>query len=191
MTLEEFHKELNYVNTSRENRMKYANKVLNNMGLFPKLIDILFMVDDKVSSRAAWILEFVCAEYIYAMVPYLETFTKNINKIHLDSSVRPVSKVCEFITKAYYAKRPNPIKKALTPKHKERIIEACFDWMINDQKVAPKVYAMESLFLYGTDYKWIHPELTQILEQDFHKQSAGFKARAKRTLLKIKKNETS
>ncbi|TGV02740.1 adenylosuccinate lyase [Flavivirga rizhaonensis] len=191
MTLEEFYKELSFVNASRENRTKYANIVLNDMSLFPKLIDILFMVNDKVSSRAAWILEFVCAEYIYAIVPHLETFTKNINKIRLDSSVRPVSKVCGFITEAYYSKKPNTIKRALTPKHKERIIEACFDWMIGDQKVAPKVYAMESLFLYGLDHDWIHPELTQILKQDFSKQSAAFKARAKRTLLKIKKSKAS
>lgn len=187
MTLEELYKELSYINASRKNRMKYANMVLNDMSLFPKLIDILFMVDDKVSSRAAWVFEFVCAEYIYAIVPHLETFTKNVSKVHLDSSVRPVSKVCEFITKAYYSKNPNTIKNTLNPVHKERIIEICFDWMISDQKVAPKVYAMESLFLYGTDNDWIYPELTQILEQDFQKQSAAFKARAKRTLLKIKK----
>ena len=187
MTLEEFYKELSYINASRENRMTYANMVLNDMSLFPKLIDILFMVDDKVSCRAAWVFEFVCAEYIYAIVPHLETFTKNINRIHLDSSVRPVSKVCEYISKAYYSKESNTIKKTLSPEHKERIIETCFDWMISDQKIAPKVYAMESLFLFGKDYDWIHPELAQILEQDFQIQSSGFKARAKRTLQKIKK----
>lgn len=187
MTIEEFYKELSYVNASRENRMTYARMVLNDMSLFPKLIDILFMVDDKVSCRAAWVLEFVCAQYIYAIVPYLETFTKNINRVHLNSSVRPVSKICEYISKAYYSKAPNTIKKTLRPEHKERIIEACFDWMISDQKIAPKVYAMEVLFLFGKDYSWIHPELTQILEQDFQKQSSGFKVRAKRTLQKIKK----
>ncbi|MDD7884903.1 adenylosuccinate lyase [Flavivirga sp. 57AJ16] len=191
MSFEEFYKELSYINASRENRLKYAHMVLNDMSLFPKLMDILFMVDDKVSSRAAWVFEFVCEKYIYAVVPYLDTFTKNIHKIHLDSSVRPVSKVCEYITKAYYSKNPNTIKNTLNPVHKERIIEACFDWMISDQKVAPKVYAMESLFLYGTDNDWIYSELTQILEQDFQKQSAAFKARAKRTLLKIKKSKAS
>ncbi|AUP80846.1 adenylosuccinate lyase [Flavivirga eckloniae] len=191
MTLEEFHKELSYLNASRENRMKYANMVLNDMSLFPKLIDILFMVDDKVSCRAAWVFEFVCANYIYAVVPYLEIFTKNIKNVHFDSAVRPISKVCEFITKAYYSKTPNTIKQTLNPEHRERIIEACFDWMISDQKVAPKVYAMESLFLYGTDYDWIHTELAQILDRDFPMQSAGFKVRAKRTLSKIKKCKTS
>lgn len=189
MSLEEFYKELSYVNASRENRMKYANMVLNDMSLFPKLIDILFMVNDKVSCRAAWVFEFVCAKYIYAIVPHLDTFTINLKKVHLDSAVRPVSKVCEFIATTYYSKQHNTIQKVLNLKHQELIIEACFDWMISDQKIAPKAYAMETLFLFGQDNDWVHPELALILEQDFQMQSPGFKARAKRTLKKIKKHK--
>lgn len=187
MTLDEFHHELSYVNASRQNRLKYANLVLNDMSLFPKLINILFMVDDKVSCRAAWVFEFVCAEYIYAIIPHLDQFTKNIGKVHFDSAVRPVAKVCGFIARAYYSKEEITLKKTLKPIHIELIIEACFDWMISDQKIAPKVYAMETLYLFGKDYDWIHPELMQILEQDFQIQSPGFKARAKRIIKKIKK----
>lgn len=189
MSLEEFYKELSNISALRENRLRYANMVLNDMSLFPKLIDILFMVDDKVSCRAAWVFEFVCAEYIYVIIPYLDRFTANLKRIHFDSAVRPIAKVCEFITKAYYSKTPNTIQKVLTPTHRELIVEACFDWMISDQKVAPKVYAMETLFLFGKDSDWIYPELVLILEQDFQAQSAGFKARAKRTLQRIKKNK--
>lgn len=188
MTLDEFYEELSNVNASRENRLKYANMVLKDMGLFPKLIDIMFRVDDKISSRAAWVFEFVCAEYIYAIIPYLDTFTSNLKKVHLDSSVRPMSKVCGFIASTYYSKEYNTLKKALKPQHIKRIIEACFDWMINDEKIAPKVYAMETLFLFGKDYDWVHPELAQILEQDFPTQSAGYKVRAKRVLKKINKD---
>jgi hypothetical protein len=187
MTTEVFYEELSYVNASRENRLKYAHMVLNDMSLFPKLIDIMFRVDDKVSSRAAWVFEFVCDAYIYAITPYLDTFTSNIKKVHLDSAVRPISKVCWFIADTYYSKEPNTLKKTLKPKHIELIIEACFDWMINDEKVAPKAYAMDTLFLFGKDYDWIYPELAQILEQDFLTQSAGFKVRAKRILKKLKK----
>ncbi|WP_142783540.1 adenylosuccinate lyase [Changchengzhania lutea] len=187
MTTEEFYKELSYVDASRANRLKYAQLVLDDMSLFPKLIDILCRVNDKVSCRAAWVLEYVCAEYIYAIVPYLERFTDNLKTIHLDSAIRPVAKICEMIAKAYFSKNFSVIKKLLKPLHKERIIEACFDWLINDGKVAPKAYAMETLYLFGLDYTWIHPELKMILEQGFQKQSAGFKARAKRTLKKINK----
>jgi hypothetical protein len=58
--------------------------------------------------------------------------------------------------------------------------------MINDEKIAPKAYAMNTLFLLGTDYDWIHPELALILERDFQMQSSGFKARARHILKKIK-----
>lgn len=189
MSLDEFYKELSNITALRENRLKYANMVLNDMTLFPKLIDILFMVDDKVSCRAAWVFEFVCVEYIYAITPHLDRFTKNLKKIHFDSAVRPIAKVCGLIAKAYYSKKPNALQKALTPIHKELIIEACFDWLISEQKVAPKAYAMESLFLFGKETDWVHRELVLILEQDFHSQSAGYKARAKHTLEKIKKNK--
>lgn len=188
MSLEEFYKELNSITALRESRQKCATMVLNDMSLFPKLIDILFMVDDEVSCRAAWVLEFVCTEYIYAIIPHLDRFTHNLSKLHLDSAVRPIAKVCEFIAKEYDSKKTNTLQKTLSPIHKKLIVEACFDWMITKQKVAPKAYAMETLFLFGKDTNWVHKELVLILEQDSHKQSAGYKARAKRTLKKIKKN---
>ena len=188
MNLEELYKELSNITALRENRLKYANMVLDDMSLFPKLMDILFMVDDKVSCKAAWVLEFVCAEYLYAIVPYLNTFTSNLKKIRFDSAVRPIAKVCGFIANDYYSKKPNVLQKTLTPIHRELIVEACFDWLISDHKVAPKVYSMETLYLFGKDSYWIHKELALILEQDFSTQSAGFKARAKRTLKKIRCN---
>ena len=187
MTTDQLYQELNYVNHSREKRLYYANLVIDHPDLIPKLLEILFMVDDKISCRAAWVFEFMCGERLEASIPYLNDFTENIHKVHLDSAVRPVAKVCEYLIKAYYSKHPNNIKKALTPKHKEKIIEACFDWMINDEKIAPKAYAMNALYLLGQDEDWIHPELVMILERDYQMQSSGFKARARHILKKVKK----
>ena len=187
MSLEELYKELNNITPLRESRQKCANMVLKDMRLFPKLIDILFMVDDDVSCRAAWVLEFVCKEYIHAIIPHLDRFTNNLRNVHFYSAVRPVAKVCEFIAKEYDSKKPNTLQKTLSPIHKKLIVEACFDWMITKQKVAPKAYAMETLFIFGKGPNFVHKELVLILEQDFHKQSAGYKARAKHILKKIKK----
>lgn len=170
----------------RENRQKRADMVLKDMSLFPLLIDIVFNVDDKVSCRAAWVFEFVCSASIDVIIPHLDKFTYNIHRVHLDSSVRPVAKVCELIVKSCYSKSDHPMKDHLTPTHKEKIIEACFDWMINDEKVAPKAYSMQTLYLLGKDYDWVHPELEQILSGDYHKESAGFKARARHILKLIK-----
>jgi len=187
LTKDQLYKELNYVNHSREKRMKYANLMIENTDLVDPLLEILFNVDDKISPRAAWVFEFMCSNTLETIIPYLDVFTKNISKVHLDSAVRPVAKVCELITKAYYGKHNSKIKQSLTLDHKERIIEACFDWMINDEKIAPKAYSMNSLYLLGTEFDWIHPELAIILERDFKMQSSGFKARARHILKKIKK----
>jgi len=186
LTTESLYKELNYVNHSREKRLYYAEMTLKNPILVPKLLDILFQVDDKVSCRAAWVLEFMCSKNIEGIIPHLDYFTQHIHKIYLDSAVRPIAKICEYLGKAYYANQDNPIKQALKPLYRERIIEVCFDYMINDIKVAPKAYAMNVLYLFGKDYDWIHPELILILERDYHIQSPGFKARARQILKKIK-----
>ncbi|MBU2929363.1 adenylosuccinate lyase [Winogradskyella psychrotolerans] len=186
MTKAELYKELNYVNHSRDMRLKYAHLIIDNPELVAPLLDILFEVDDKISCRAAWVLEFMCGEHLNAIIPHLDTFTQNISIVHLDPAVRPVAKICEYLTKAYYSKTDNAIKSALSENHRENIVAACFDWMINDEKIAPKAYSMNSLYLLGTEYDWIHPELAIILERDYEMQSSGFKARAKHILKKIK-----
>ena len=186
MTKDELYNALSYVNHSREKRLYYANLVIDNPNLVKPLLDILFDVNNTISCRAAWVFEFMCGEKLETIIPHLDTFTQKISKVHLDSAVRPVAKICEYLIKANYSKDDHVIKSHLSELHKEKIIEACFDWMINDEKVAPKAYSMSSLYLLGTEYDWIYPELVIILERDFHTQSAAFKARARHILKKIK-----
>ncbi|MFK2820018.1 adenylosuccinate lyase [Flavobacteriaceae sp. LMIT009] len=187
MTNQQLYKELDYVNHSRENRKKYAIMVISNPELIDKVLDILFQIDDKVSQRAAWLLEFVARENLDAILPYLDRITEEMHKVHLDPAVRPIAKICEYLIEAYYHKNANHTKEYLKPIHKERIIELSFDYMITDQKVAAKAYSMNSLYLLGKEYDWIHPELVQILEQGFASGSAAYKARSRHLLKKLKK----
>lgn len=187
MTTEQLYTELKAVDHSRANRLKYANLMRSQPELIPELLDILFRVDDKISCRAAWVLEFMCSEHLEAIIPHLDQFTEQIHRVHLDPAVRPVAKICEHLIKAVYSKNKNEIQEKLTFSHREKIIEVCFDWLINDEKIAPKAYAMTSLYLLGQNFDWIHPELALILERDFQMQSSGFKARARHILMRIKK----
>jgi len=186
MTTEELYKELDYVNHSREKRKKYATLVINNLELLPQVLDILFNVDDKRSCRAAWLLEFVARENLDAILPHLDRFTEQMPTVHLDSAVRPIAKICEYLVEAYYHKNNNRTKDYLKKTHKEHIIELCFDYLITNQKVATKVYSMHTLFLLGKEFSWIHPELQIIIERDYQTGSAAFKARARHVLKKIK-----
>lgn len=187
MTFEQLYSELNYVNHSREKRNYYANIVLNNLELLPTLLDVVFRVDDKISARAAWLFEFVARENLDAILPYLDIYIEKMHTVHLDPAVRPMAKVAEYLIEAFYHKKSNRTQEALTQKHREKITEACFDWMISDQKVAVKAYSMRSLFLLGKEFDWIHDELYMILERDFASHSAAFKARARELMKRMNK----
>ena len=186
LTTAQLYQELNYVNHSRENRLKYARMLIDRPQMIPQVLTILFKVDEKQSARAAWLLEFVSKESIETLLPHLDVLLTNMHKIHLDSAVRPMAKICERLIETYYSKKDTRVKTTLKAEHKEKIIECCFDWMIKDEKIAPKAYSMHTLYLLGQDYDWIHPELVMILERDYQTQSAGFKARARHILKKIK-----
>ncbi|MEO9076195.1 MAG: adenylosuccinate lyase, partial [Gelidibacter sp.] len=82
MNTDQLYSELNYVNHSRSNRLKYANLMRSQPELIPGLLDILFRVDDKISCRAAWVLEFMCSEHIESIIPHLDPFTKQIHRVH-------------------------------------------------------------------------------------------------------------
>jgi hypothetical protein len=129
----------------------------------------------------------MCHTHLSLLLPHLDSFSQNLHRVHLDPAVRPVAKVCEYLALGYYASEDTAVKSALTTEHKERIVEVCFDWLINDERVAPKAYAMQVLYLFGSDYDWVFPELRMILERDFQLQSSGFKARAKYILKGLKR----
>ena len=187
MTTEALYNELNYVNHSREKRLFYANLVIAQPELIPQLLDILFKVNDKVSPKAAWVLEFFCNDHLDQFLPHLDDFLPKLSTVKLDSALRPCAKICEYMALAYFGKELHAIKTTLSASQKEQIIEQCFDWMITDQKVAVKAYSMRTLFLFGQETDWIYPELRTILVRDFSTQSAAFKARAKQIFKKLDK----
>lgn len=176
-------------NAKRENRLRVANIVLKNKTLFKYLIELVFEIENKLSIKAAWVLEFVCAEKLDWLIPYLNYFTDSIKLVKFDSAVRPVSKICNFLAINYNSRKANFIKKNLTKQHIHLIIETGFDWMISNQKVAVKAYTMNSLFLFGKSYNWVHDELELIIVQNMVKESPAYKARGKITLGLINKNK--
>lgn len=177
---------LDYVNHSREKRQEMATLILNHPHLIKPLLSIAFTVDNPISSRACWVLEFTAKENLEYIFPYLDSFTTELHKVHLDSSVRPMAKICEYLTKCYFSKKEASCKEHLTNNHLEIIASNCFDWLIGEHKVAAQAYSMTSLLLIGSKYDWIYPELRMVLEQNYATGSAAYKARARMTLAKIK-----
>lgn len=174
-------------NAKRVNRLIVANLVLSNKKIFPYLLEITFDVNNKISIKAAWVLEIVCEKNLSFIAPYLDYFTENIGNLKHDSAVRPASKICMFLAKAYASKKEILFRNYLTKTHIDQIIETGFDWMISNHKVATKAYTMETLLLFGKNHPWVHNELKLILQQNMAAESPAYKARGRMTLQCINK----
>tara|TARA_R110000850_G_scaffold150497_1_gene273146 strand:+ start:39967 stop:40521 length:555 start_codon:yes stop_codon:yes gene_type:complete len=174
--------QLTQLKAYRKDREEFADYVLDNPNNFEQLLDTCFKFEETISYKATWILEMVCLKNLDILFPHLERFLENLPKVYKPQAVRPMAKICEELTLSYYSKEETPIQFVLSKKQREQLIETCFDWLITDQKVAVKAYAMQCLFLLGKEFKWIHPELKIILEKDFHHQQPAFKARARHIL---------
>ncbi len=185
MTTEELYITLDFIDHTREKRSKMAAIILEDPSLITPLLLIISRVNDPISCRASWILESVLRKDISHLYPHLDGFTALLEKVRLDSTVRPMAKICELTIRVYYSKTPNESQQHVNKQHLERITTSCFDWLIGDYKVAAKAYSMPTLLLLGQTFDWIHPELKIILEQNYATGSAAYKARARMTLKKI------
>ncbi len=175
--------ELNSFKTAeRAHRDKSAKFVLEHQETFPFLVELVFEGQKRINIKAAWVFELVCFENIDLISPYLDYFTQNLTKIKNESALRPIAKVCSFIANAYYGKSDNEIYNKLTKKGIQLMIENNFDWLIEEHKVASKVFAMDTLFLFGRETNWVHKELIMILEKNIANESAGYQSHAKKIL---------
>jgi hypothetical protein len=180
--ISEFQKNLNNVTGYRASRQKYADEVLENRELFPELIQLCFHTANKNSSKAFWILEFVCYQKLEWIKEHLDFFCSQIKSLKDESAIRPAAKICQLLILSHSKQK----KIQLSEKNLEEITENSFDWLIGDTKVATKAYSIRTLYLLGQHYDWIHPELKTIITKDFPNHSAAYKAVAKEVLKKIK-----
>ena len=182
MTTVELYKALNYVNATRKKRLEVSRIILNNPHLISPLMAIAFKDNGEFSSKACWILEFVAKKDIGLILGNIDAFVLGMSRVKLDSSVRPIAKICEILMKSFFSKSKNEVGATLREYHLEKITTSCFDWLIGEHKVAAKAYSMTSLYLLSEKFNWIQPELQMVLEQNYHSGSAAYKARAKQIL---------
>jgi len=166
----------------KKSRITVSNFAMKNDVNLKELIAIAFNITHKNHVKAFWSLELVCEKKLKLFSPFIDDFCLVLPKLKSDSSVRPATKICMFLVKSNH--RKNGID--LTKEQEHNIIEALIDRLIQDEKVAAKVYAMKALFILGKKYDWIYEELKPIITQDAYEHSAAYQACARNILKKIK-----
>lgn len=173
------------VSGARESRYNTAQYILAHEELFEALLMLCFSSNTQIAKRASWVFEFVCMERNYLITPHYTYIIKNLPKLTNDSIKRPICRALYENLKL--EDKNNSLKKVLSTKDEQRLIETCFDWLIGNEKVALKCHSMRMLYILGQHYNWVHKELHPILEQNIHLHTAGYKAAAKEILKKLAK----
>jgi uncharacterized protein YpiB (UPF0302 family) len=97
-------------NPKKENRQRVANIVLADKKLFKDFFIVTFKVDDKISIKAAWILEWICTHHqLNWILLFLDEFSKKTATLKFDSALRPSAKICNHLATAYASKKENDI----------------------------------------------------------------------------------
>ena len=162
-----------------QNRNDNATFIIENLNLIPILIEASFEIKKKSHFRACCILEKVFELQIGLSLIYLDYICENLYKLKNDSAIRSISRFVMFLV------QDNSKKSYLSNKQLLKIMEACFDWLIADYRVAVKAHAIYTLFELGKKEDWINPELRNILESDAINHSAGYKSVARKILKKL------
>ena len=162
-----------------------ARMILGTPEYIPHLLEIALEENNPTGSHAAWVLEFVIKEDPRPLYPLLDQFTAGLKRVTPESSIRPLAKICEILLMSYYLPGKGQDRPPLSDQHKKEMTEACFDWLLTTEKVAPKAYSMRSLWLLGRDIGWVYPQLKGVLEQNYAKGSPAYQARARQVLKKL------
>jgi len=185
MSSELFYNKIANSSAHRPSREENSAYVLKHQENFEDLLEIAFNLSDKNHHKACWILELVLEKQLNLMDSYVGKFCQILPNYKHDGAVRSISKICLFLMQ----KQVNEIgknKEFLTKLQIQKITETCIDWMIEETKVASKVYAMRALFEYGKLQPAIYPELRDIIEKDFSLHSPAYQTAAKDVLKRLR-----
>jgi hypothetical protein len=165
-------------NASTECRNGLRDFIFENQNQLKDLITFGTDLNNKNHHKAVWIIEMIAEVKTAMLLPYINSLCETISKYKNDSAIRGMSRVAFFLGTSK--------EITLTEYQQEKLIEICLDWLIREERVACKVYAMKTLVHFCKKEMWINDELKEILGRDYALQSAGYKAAAREVLGKIK-----
>ena len=177
-----FFEQLDRSTAHRQSRDDLKELVLQNPDLFKELLQLALKTSYKNHFKACWVLELVVEANNTFMKDYQDLFCENLQNFTNESALRSVAKIGRFMvenSKTIWLNIPN----------EQKLIDACFDWLISGKKVATKAYAMQTLGILSKKQPWIIEELKPIIEKDYATESPAFKACARMVLKKIQKNK--
>lgn len=187
MTEKELHIALTSGRISKDRVDTLVGVLVHQPELVKKLFQLVLLEDGTGDFYASWTFDHLMRKKLEYLLPIFDVFVDGLSQLKTDSCIRPMAHVCEMICEAYFKKKDPVFVKNITDDQLEKLMTCCFDWLIGPLNIAPKVFAMTSLYYLGLKFPWVHPELKQVLLDTYANGSTGYQNRAKKTLDKLAK----
>ncbi len=187
MTEEQLYTALNNGRISKSQIEDLVNQLAKEPQLAPVLYKEVLLEDKEGTFNASWTFDHLMRKNLTYLLPFVEDFVNGLSVLKTESCIRPIAHVCEMVCETYFKKKKPEFVQNITDEQLEKIMTVCFDWLIGPMNVAPKVFAMTSLYYLGLKFDWVHPELKLVLEESYAKGTTGYQNRAKKTLDKLAK----
>ena len=172
---------LRKVDSSLYNRQKAASILLEEPEQIRAAVELLAIPENDLSIKALYTLEVLGRSHPEALFPYLSDLLRFATLYDDSSARRCFAKIFSFFTNEKH------IRHFSFDNHlKDDIVDICFSWLISEGKTAVKVFCMQCIFDLRKHKKWIPLELKALLEKDLPSANAGYKARGRLILRKLK-----
>lgn len=113
----------------------------------------------KLEFHSAWLLEKLCTKDLKFSVHFLMDLLNDFPKIYNQSALRSFSKIIAMLLNNK-TKLPKEISKIIDNCNKDKIIETCFNYIINKKTpISLNGWLVDILLYYSQDEDWIKEEL--------------------------------
>lgn len=141
---------------------------------FEMLVRLYIDEKDPVPARAAWVMEIISNSYPELLQPYIGEIISHLSEFTHPGSRRNGLKMLT--------------RSRIPEDYQGSLIDTCFEWIMDgDKTVAVKVFAMQIIENHLSLYPELAYELKGIIEDQWDKNSAGFKSRGRKVLRNLEK----
>jgi len=167
-------------------RQQIANLLIAKEDYFKYALSLFLDPNALHTHRLSWCIDLVYQQHPNLFKGHTTTLVKAISIQTKDSALRCLLKIVSHMSQdTWFSKE---IRQQ--PKQIETLLEKGFEFLTENHEVAVQIHAMELVFHWRSEKKWISAALSEYIDAQYLKKSAAFKARSKRLMKKLEK-ETS
>jgi hypothetical protein len=154
-----------------------ASMVYEEPSLFGVFIDLALLDEKYYAERASRVICVCSQNFPELFKPHCSRVIAALGNLTSEGAMRNFLKTLAEV----------PVK--LTKKDKSILLNQCFDYLVsNDYPVAVQVFSMQILYNLSGEIPEIGEELYRILEEKIPDASAGYRSRARRIILQMRRS---